>query len=66
MPQDSTTFPRLAAAAVSLLGLFDRLRDSLSARAVESLWPQNSVSKVAVCHMSTAPDLEFGGPNLDT
>src|ERR1700678_2000319 len=48
MPQDSTTFPGLAAAAVGLLSLSGRLRDSLSARAVESLWPQISVSKVAV------------------
>jgi len=66
-PQNSTTFPRLAAAAVSLLGLFDRLRGSLAACAVESLWPQISVSKVAVCHMSTAPDFERPlGSNLDT
>jgi non-homologous end joining protein Ku len=35
----STTFPRLAAAAVGLLGPFDRLCGSLAARAVESLWP---------------------------
>jgi hypothetical protein len=25
---------------------------------VESLWPQISVSKVAVCHVPTAPDFE--------
>jgi hypothetical protein len=28
------------------------------ARLVESLWPQISVSKVAVCYVSTAPDFE--------
>src|SRR4029077_6505996 len=31
------------------------------ARPAESLWRQNSVSKVAVCHVSTAPDFECGG-----
>src|SRR5271169_6451149 len=48
-PQNSPTFPRLAAASVGLLSLFGRLRAPLAARAAESLWPQISVSRVAVC-----------------
>ncbi len=47
-PQNSTTFPRLVAAAVGLPSQFHRLCGSLAARGVENLWPQNSVSKVAV------------------
>jgi DNA methylase len=40
----------------------------LAARAVESLWSQISVSKVAVCYVSAAPDFEWrwGGASLDT
>jgi hypothetical protein len=30
----------------------------LAARAVESLWPRNSVSKIAVCHVPIAPDFD--------
>jgi hypothetical protein len=38
------------------------------ARTVESLWPQNSVSKVAVCYVPTVPDfrIALGDSNLDT
>jgi hypothetical protein len=54
-------------AVVGLPSLFHRLCGSLAAGAVESLWPQNSVSKVAVCHMPTALGFErLFGSNLDT
>jgi hypothetical protein len=47
------------ASVVGLPSLFHRLCGSLEAPGVESLWPQNSVSKVAVCDVATAPDFEW-------
>jgi hypothetical protein len=51
---EAALHPRLAAAEVGLPSPFHRLCGPLRAREVESLWPQNFVSKVAVCHVSTA------------
>jgi hypothetical protein len=46
------------APVVGLPSSFHRLCGSLATRRVENLWPQNSVSKVAVCHVPTAPDFD--------
>jgi hypothetical protein len=45
--------------SVGLPSLFHGLCGSLGTREVESLWPQNPVSKVAACRVPTAPDLEW-------
>jgi hypothetical protein len=43
------------APVVGLPSSFHRLCGSLATRRVENLWPQNSVSKVAVCHVPVLP-----------
>jgi hypothetical protein len=51
-----TEYHDISAAWASLVGLprlFHRLCGRLAARLAESLWPQNSVSKVAVWHVTT-------------